>query len=290
MVGGSAGIYTDRASTAPLTRPTNEFVVGYGMFTAVEFALMARRHMITFGTTPEQMAAVARSSATTGTPTRGRLRRTGSLHAGGHLGLPPHRRALPSTGLLDHLRRGLRTGADHRRSGRRPPTAGERGSSAAAAMPTAPPTSTAPSGTSPVARVRTSRPATWDGPAARRLRHRRALPLRRRRLQALYDPFSFNDPAARSLQLLPGRGGRALRGRRGHRPRWPVPGDHRRRDHVVRPSRQLHPDAPRVIRGVQQVRGTCRSAQVAGAGVALCSNGGSGALFNDVLLVGRARP
>jgi hypothetical protein len=46
----------------------------------------------------------------------------------------------------------------------------------------------------------------------------------------------------------------------------------------------------RVIRGVQQVRGTCRSAQVAGAEVALCSNGGSGALFNDVLLVGSAPP
>ena len=39
--------------------PTNEFVVGYGMFTAVEFALMAKRHMLTFGTTPEQMATVA---------------------------------------------------------------------------------------------------------------------------------------------------------------------------------------------------------------------------------------
>jgi hypothetical protein len=46
----------------------------------------------------------------------------------------------------------------------------------------------------------------------------------------------------------------------------------------------------RVIRGVQQVRGTCHSAQVAGAEVALCSNGGSGALFNDVLLVGSAPP
>jgi hypothetical protein len=46
----------------------------------------------------------------------------------------------------------------------------------------------------------------------------------------------------------------------------------------------------RVIRSVEQVRGTCLTAQVPGAQVALCSNGGSGALFNDVLLVGSERP
>ena len=46
----------------------------------------------------------------------------------------------------------------------------------------------------------------------------------------------------------------------------------------------------RVIRGVQQLRGTCVTGQVAGAEVALCSNGGSGALFNDVMLLGSARP
>jgi acetyl-CoA acetyltransferase len=46
----------------------------------------------------------------------------------------------------------------------------------------------------------------------------------------------------------------------------------------------------RVIRGVQQVRGTCVSTQVPNAEVALCSNGGSGALFTDVMLLGSARP
>ena len=46
----------------------------------------------------------------------------------------------------------------------------------------------------------------------------------------------------------------------------------------------------RVIRGVQQLRGTCATGQVGGAEVALCSNGGSGALFTDVLLLGRERP
>ena len=46
----------------------------------------------------------------------------------------------------------------------------------------------------------------------------------------------------------------------------------------------------RVIRGVQQLRGECVTAQVPGAEVALCSNGGSGALFTDVLLLGTERP
>ncbi|MFA5886091.1 MAG: thiolase family protein, partial [Acidimicrobiia bacterium] len=56
---GSAGVYTERSSTAPWTRPNNEFVAPYGMFTAAEFALIARRHMHLHGTTPEQLATVA---------------------------------------------------------------------------------------------------------------------------------------------------------------------------------------------------------------------------------------
>src|SRR5205085_11942199 len=46
----------------------------------------------------------------------------------------------------------------------------------------------------------------------------------------------------------------------------------------------------RVIRGGQQLPGSCNSTQVAGAEVALCSNGGSGALFTDVMLLGSERP
>jgi hypothetical protein len=46
----------------------------------------------------------------------------------------------------------------------------------------------------------------------------------------------------------------------------------------------------RVIRGVEQLRGTCTTAQVPGANVAICSNGGSGALFTDLVLLGSERP
>ena len=46
----------------------------------------------------------------------------------------------------------------------------------------------------------------------------------------------------------------------------------------------------RVIRGVHQLRGECVTRQVDDAKVALCSGGGSGALFTDVLLLGAERP
>jgi acetyl-CoA acetyltransferase len=46
----------------------------------------------------------------------------------------------------------------------------------------------------------------------------------------------------------------------------------------------------RVLRGVQQLRGECQSQQVAGAEVAICSGGGAGALFTDVMLLGTEQP
>jgi acetyl-CoA acetyltransferase len=42
----------------------------------------------------------------------------------------------------------------------------------------------------------------------------------------------------------------------------------------------------RVARGVHQLQGSCASNQVHGAEVALCTNGGAGALFTDVMLLG----
>ena len=42
----------------------------------------------------------------------------------------------------------------------------------------------------------------------------------------------------------------------------------------------------RVLRGVEQLRGQCATNQVPDAKVAMCSGGGSGALFTDVMLLG----
>jgi len=53
------GEYTDRASTVAWTRPENEFVECWGLYTAAEFALMARRHMHVYGTRREALSEVA---------------------------------------------------------------------------------------------------------------------------------------------------------------------------------------------------------------------------------------
>jgi len=51
--------HRERSHTAPWTRPSNEFVECWGLFTPAEFALMARRHMHLYGTTEAQFAEVA---------------------------------------------------------------------------------------------------------------------------------------------------------------------------------------------------------------------------------------
>ncbi len=54
-----AGAYTQRAATSPWTRPGNEFVACWGLYTAAEFALIAQRHMHLYGTRQESLAEVA---------------------------------------------------------------------------------------------------------------------------------------------------------------------------------------------------------------------------------------
>jgi acetyl-CoA acetyltransferase len=59
FVAGRAGAYDEHDSTAPWTRAGSAFTRTFGSYIAVEFALQARRHMDTFGTTSEQLARVA---------------------------------------------------------------------------------------------------------------------------------------------------------------------------------------------------------------------------------------
>jgi acetyl-CoA acetyltransferase len=53
------GQYVEREATSPWTRPENEFVACFGLYTAAEFALIARRHMHLYGTRQESLAEVA---------------------------------------------------------------------------------------------------------------------------------------------------------------------------------------------------------------------------------------
>ena len=60
------GEYTDHSSTVSWTRPENEFVECWGLYTAAEFALMAQRHMHLYGTKREALSEVASAIRTNG--------------------------------------------------------------------------------------------------------------------------------------------------------------------------------------------------------------------------------
>jgi acetyl-CoA acetyltransferase len=291
IVGGSAGIYTDRASTAPWTRPTNEFVVGYGMFTAVEFALMAKRHMLTFGTTPEQMAVVAAT-----------IRNNGHINPGAvyfERGPFTPEDILTSRFIAEpfHL---LDCSTTSEGGCGLVLTSAERAADLASR-----PAYILGGGSDAfgpsyqhgpiwdfVGQGGADLPAGYVGrrAAASAFATAGLVPTDVDALE-LYDPFSFE--IIRQLEAFgfcaEGEGGPFVEeGSIGPGGAFPVTTDGGTMSfaHPGNSTQMLQ----RVIRGVEQVRGTCASAQVEGAEVALCSNGGSGALFNDVMLVGSDRP
>lgn len=81
IASAQSGAHRERSRTAPWTRPDYEFSACWGMFTAAQFALVARRHMAIYGTPQEALAEVASS-----------IRTNGSLHPGAaHFGRPASR-------------------------------------------------------------------------------------------------------------------------------------------------------------------------------------------------------
>ena len=289
IAAGGASLYTDRSATAPWTRPANEFVVGYGLFTAAEFALMARRHMLVHGTTPEQLATVAATIRN-----NGHVNPDAVYHGRGPF---TPRDILESRMVADpfHLLDCAMTseggcalvlaGAD--RAGDLPNAPvwilGGGSDSYGPAYQIAPAWDM--TGRSDV-------PAGYVGRAAAQRTFRTAgLGPDDVDVAELYDPFSFE--IIRQLEAFgfcgEGEGGAFVDD--GHiEPggRLPVTTDGGTMSYS-------HPGInaqmlQRVIRGVEQLRGTCATNQVDGATVALCSNGGSGALFTDVLLLGGERP
>jgi acetyl-CoA acetyltransferase len=289
VAGGGAGVHRDRSSTAPWTRPANELVVGYGLFTAAEFALMARRHMLTYGTTPEQMATAAAV-----------IRNNGHVNPEAvYYGRGPFSPAdiLASRMVADpfHL---LDCAMTSEGGCALVLTTAERAGARAAPVFLL-------GGASDAFGPAYAVPPVWDwqpradafpaglvgARAARAAFAMAGLSPSDVDVAELYDPFSFE--IIRQLEAFGfcglGEGGAFVE------------------DGNIEPGAQLpvttdggtmsfsHPginaqQLQRVIRGVQQLRGSCATNQVAGAEVALCSNGGSGALFCDVLLLGSEHP
>lgn len=293
LVAAQAGEYRDHEATAPWTRPENEFVAPWGMFTAAEFALIARRHMHVYGTTREQLSMVAATIRNNGSQNpeavyyqRGPFT-PDDITASRPVADPFHVLDCATTSeggcalVIANLEKVsakvdvasrpiyvLGSGADfHGPSYQHPPAfdlVGRRGDHV-------------------------------NGVVGRRAAERafRRAGVRPDDVDVLelYDPFSFE--IIRQLEAFrfcaDGEGGPFVA--EGH---IEIGGSHpittdgglMSFSHAgVNPQMMQ-----RAIRGVQQLRGEAGSLQVDGAHVALCSNGGAGALFTTVVVLGDERP
>jgi acetyl-CoA acetyltransferase len=288
VAGGTAGVYTERAATAPWTRPSNEFVASQGMFTAAEFALIARRHMHVYGTTAEQIAHVAAV-----------IRNNGHVHPDAiYRGRGPFTvdDILASRMVADpyHL---LECAMTSEGGAAVIVTTAER-----ARDLTDKPVYLLGGGSDSYG-PSYQHPPAFDLAGAKGARYANGWAGRRTAEQAfrssglgpsdvdvleLYDPFAFE--IIRQLEAFgfcgEGEGGElVMSGEIEPGGRWPVTTDGGLMSfsHGGASVQLLQ----RVMRAVEQVRGDCASMQVSGARVALCSGGGPGALFTDVLLVGK---
>ena len=276
-----AGEYTRRDMTSPWTRPAHEFVECWGLYTAAEFALIARRHMHLYGTRPEALAEVASTIRSNGG------RHPGAVHTGKIVtpeDVLSSRMVAEPFHLLDCAINSeggcgvLLTSAERARDLDVTPIfvlggANER------------------QGMSYVA------PPVWDryGWVGRRAAQRSfaqcGLGPQDVDVCEFYDPFSFE--VIRQFEAYgfgkEGEGGDFVMDGRIR-----IGGDFP----VVTNGGLLsfsHPHTgqllQKVIASVQQLQGRVPEAlRVPGARVAMTSNGGAGALFCDVMLLGRERP
>lgn len=285
LVAAQAGEYRDHEATAPWTRPENEFVAPWGMFTTAEFALIARRHMHVYGTTREQLSMVAATIRNNGsnnpeavyyqrgpfTPsdiTASRLIADpfhlldcATTSEGGCALVVANLNAVETSGRPIYI---LGSGADfHGPSYQHPPAwdlVGRRGDHVNGV----------------VGRNAADRAFAHAG-------------IRREDVDVLelYDPFSFE--IVRQLEAFrfcgDGEGGPFVAD--GH---IAIGGSHPITTDGGTMSFSHAGSNPqmmqRAVRAVQQLRGDAGTLQVPGARIALCSNGGAGALFTTVLLLG----
>jgi acetyl-CoA acetyltransferase len=285
LVAAQAQAYRDHAATAPWTRPENEFVAPWGMFTAAEFALIARRHMEVYGTTREHLSIVAATIRNNGSNNpeavyagRGPFV-PDDITASRMVADPFHLLDCATTSeggcalvvanveRMDGLRRPiyvLGSGADfHGPSYQHPPAwdiVGRRGDHV-------------------------------NGVVGRRAAERAFSHAGLRRddvdVLELYDPFSFE--IIRQLEAFgfcgDGEGGPFVAdGHIGIDGSHPITTDGGTMSfsHAGSNPQMMQ----RAIRAVQQLRGQAGNLQVPDAHIALCSNGGAGALFTTVLILG----
>jgi acetyl-CoA acetyltransferase len=291
IAAGTAGAYTERAATAPWTRPSHEFVAAFGMFTAAEFALVARRHMEMYGTTTDALATVAAT-----------IRNNGHVNPEAvYYGRGPFtpQDILDSRMIADpfHLLDCAMTSeggcalvlarADVAGDLAKPPVYVLGGSTDHYGPAYKNPPSFDLRGRGDPRLVN-----GWVGrAAAQRAFAMCGLGPADVDVCEFYDPFSFE--IIRQFEAFgfcaEGEGGAfVLGGTIGEGGRYPVTTDGGLMSfsHAGAQAQMLQ----RPLRAVQQLRGECPTRQVEGAEVAMCSGGGAGALFTDVMILGTERP
>ncbi|MCU1372893.1 MAG: thiolase family protein [Actinomycetia bacterium] len=285
---GRAGVYVDRTATAPWTRPDHELIAPFGMYTAVHFAMVARHHMETFGTTPEDLASVAAT-----------IRNNGHVNPDAvYFGRGPFTAAdiLASRMVADPFHvldcamtaeggaAMLLTRADRAQDLPGRPVYLLGGGGDAFGREYAHPPRWNLTG-----RSDEERSGYVGSRAAKQAFAMAGLGPGDVDCCELYDAFSFE--IIRQLEAFgfcgPGEGaGLVADGFIAPGGACPATTDGGLLSYSHNGAQMLQ----RVGRGVHQLRGVCRSNQVEGAEVVLCSNGGAGAMFTDVLLLGVNRP
>jgi acetyl-CoA acetyltransferase len=285
LVAAQAQEYRDHAATAPWTRPENEFVAPWGMFTTAEFALIARRHMEVYGTTRAQLSLVAATIRNNGSANpeavyagRGPFS-PADITASRMIADPFHLLDCATTSeggcalvianvdRIDRARKPiyvLGSGADFNGPSYQHPPAWD------------------------LTGRRNRDPNGMVGrQAADKAFAHAGLSRDEVDVLELYDPFSFE--IIRQLEAFrfceDGEGGPFVED--GHialAGSHPVTTDGGTMSfsHAGTNPQMMQ----RAIRGVQQLRGEAGALQVPDANIALCSNGGAGALFTTVLLIG----
>lgn len=289
LADGGASIYTERESTAPWTRPSNEFVVSFGLYTAAEFALIARRHMEMYGTTPEQLATVAATIRNNGHANPDAVYSGKGPYEPGDV-LESRMIAEPFH-LLDCAMTAeggcamIITTADRAADLALPPVYVLGGSLDHLGPAYQHPPSWDLRGTVGIENGYVGRRAAQASFAMAGLGPEDV------DVCEFYDPFSFE--IIRQFEAFgfcgEGEGGPFVAdGNIAPTGRFPVTTDGGTMSYSH--GGAIVQMMQRVTRGVEQLQGNCRSTQIEGASVAMCSNGGAGALFNDVLLLGSERP
>ena len=287
LVAAAAGAGFDRASVAPWVRPENEFVASYGLITPAEFAFMARRHMLDHGTTAQQMATVAATIRN-----HGHANPAAIYHGRGPFTVDD---ILASPMVADpfHL---LECATTSQGGSAMVLTTADR-----AADRPHPPVWILGAGSDRLGPSYVTAPS-WDRtgyhgddtPAGLIGRRAADLAFAQAGLDRadvdvceLYDPFSFE--IIRQFEAFGfcrvGEGGDFVTGGRiavgGELP-VTTDGGLMSFSHAGSFPQQLQ----RVVRAVEQLRGDAGPLQVEDAEVALCSNGGSGALYTQVMILG----